>query len=180
MNARDPSRVRPAAIAGRATAVAGFAVGLALVVLIGGLVLAFGSPVAWPSAVQLALRERRGEQVYSANCLSCHLGPNGGSITDDPPRHNTNGHTWHHPDCALRTMVREGSAGIVEVSRSALPMPPFKDRLSPEDIDSVIAYIKTMWTPAQRQAQASFTREMCLAGTVWRSSSTGSDQPGRA
>ncbi len=47
-------------------------------------------------------------------------------------------------------MVREGSAGIVAVSRSVLPMQPFKGQLSPEDIDAVIAYVKTMWTPAQR------------------------------
>jgi len=59
-------------------------------------------------------------------------------------------------------MIREGSAGIVEVSRSAMPMQPFKDLLSPDDIEAVIAYIKTMWAPAQREAQASFTREMCF------------------
>lgn len=146
--------------------VIGFVSSVALILLIGGLWLAFGSPVAWPNAVKSAVQQRQGEQVYNANCLSCHLGPTGGSIADDPPRHNANGHTWHHPDCALRTMVREGSAGIVAASRSALPMQPFKDRLSPEDIAAVIAYIKTMWTPAQRQAQASFTREMCFAGTV--------------
>jgi mono/diheme cytochrome c family protein len=131
-------------------------------VLVGGLWLTFGSPVTWPTAVNLALQERRGAQVYDANCLSCHLGPIGGTIEDDPPRHNANGHTWHHPDCALRQMVREGSAGIFEVSRAAVPMQPFKDRLSREDIDAVLAYIKTMWTPGQRQAQASFTREMCF------------------
>jgi len=162
MTPRDPSNSQPAASAGRASAIVGFALGLALVVLIGGLVLAFGSPVAWPGAVGLALLQRQGEQVYNANCVSCHLGPDGGTIEDDPPRHNANGHTWHHPDCALRTAVREGSAGIVDVSRSAMPMQPFKDLLSPEDVEAVLAYIKTMWTPAQREAQASFTREMCF------------------
>lgn len=164
MISRDPGRARPSASAGRATAIAGFAVGLALAFLIGGLVLTFGSPDAWPSAVKVALHVRQGEQVYNANCLSCHLGPTGGNIADDPPRHNSNGHTWHHPDCALRTMVREGSAGIVETSRSALPMQPFKDLLSRDEIDAVIAFIKTMWTPDQRKAQASFTREMCFDG----------------
>ncbi len=149
--------------AGRVTAIVGFAVGLALVVVIGGLVLAFGPPVDWPKAVALAVQQRHGEQVYNANCLSCHLGPTGGTIADDPPRHNANGHSWHHPDCALRTMVREGSAGIFERSNSALPMPPFKDLLSLDETEAVLAYIKTMWTPAQRHAQASFTREMCFA-----------------
>lgn len=132
--------------------------------LIGGLWLSLGSPMTWPSAVRLALQERRGEQVYDANCLSCHLGPTGGTIEDDPPRHNSNGHTWHHPDCALRRMVREGSAGISEVGRSAVPMQPFKDRLSSDDIDAVLAYIKTMWLPWQQQAQATFTHEMCFEG----------------
>ena len=41
-------------------------------------------------------------------------------------------------------------------------MQGFKDKLSPADIAAVIAFIKTMWTPAQRQAQASFTKEMCF------------------
>lgn len=146
--------------------VIGFVSSVAVVLLLGALWLQFGSPVTWPSGLRLALQERRGEQVYNANCLSCHLGAIGGSINDDPPRHNANGHTWHHPDCALRKMVREGSAGIVAASRSAVPMQPFKDRLSPEEIDAVIAYIKTMWAPGQRQAQASFTREMCFEGTT--------------
>jgi mono/diheme cytochrome c family protein len=162
----DPGTAQPASSDGRATVIAGFAFGLALVVLIAGLVLAFGSPAAWPNGVKLVLQQRQGEQVYNANCLSCHLGPTGGTIADDPPRHNANGHTWHHPDCALTTMIREGSAGIFERSNSAVPMPPFKDLLSPDDTDAVIAHIKTMWTPAQRQAQANFTREMCFEGSA--------------
>jgi mono/diheme cytochrome c family protein len=149
-------------LAGRLSVAGGFVIGVVVGVLIGGGWLAFGAPTTWPAGLSLALRERRGSEVYNANCASCHGGPTGGAIEDDPPRHNANGHTWHHPDCALRRMVREGSAGIVEVSRSVLPMPPFRDRLSSEDVDAVLAYIKTMWTPGQRQAQASFTREMCF------------------
>jgi mono/diheme cytochrome c family protein len=146
----------------RATGI-GVVIGIAAVVVIAGLWLGFGPPVAWPGRVALALQERRGEQVYTANCVTCHGGPIGGTIDDDPPRHNANGHTWHHPDCALRQMVRGGSAVISEGSRSATPMQPFKDRLSPEEIDAVIAYIKTLWLPWQREAQATFTREMCLS-----------------
>lgn len=159
-------------------AIAGFALGLALVAVVGGLVLAFGSPVAWPNGVTLALQQRHGEQVYNANCLSCHLGPTGGTIADDPPRHNANGHTWHHPDCALRTMVREGSAGIFERSNSAMPMPPFKALLSLDETEAVLAYIKTTWTPAQRQAQATFTREMCFASSTDPAEAGRSDQRG--
>ena len=154
---------------GRGSLIVGFVVGLAVILLIGGLWLRFGSPFTWPSALSIAVRnslqERRGEEVYNANCLSCHGGPTGGSITDSPPRHNANGHTWHHPDCALRQMVREGSGGIFEVNAPDAPkMQPFKDRLSSEDIDAALAYIKTMWTPGQRQLQRSFTQEMCFEG----------------
>ncbi len=149
----------------------GFVVGLAVMLLVGGLWLSFGSPSTWPAALSSSIRsglqERRGEQVYNANCLGCHGGPIGGSITDSPPRHNANGHTWHHPDCALRRMVSDGSEAILEGSAPNTPkMLPFKDRLSSEEIDAVVAYIKTMWTPEQRAAQASFTREMCFEGTA--------------
>ena len=137
-----------------------------MVLVIGGLWLVSAHAPSWPGAMSTMLRERRGQEVYNANCFSCHLGPTGGRIEDSPSRHNANGHTWHHPDCALRRMVREGSDGISAAVRSdALKMQPFKDRLSPEDIDAVLAYVKTMWTPGQRHAQASFTREMCFEGS---------------
>ncbi len=139
--------------------------------LAAGLWLRFGSPLAWPNALNTAVRngveEWRGQQIYNANCLSCHGGPIGGSITDSPPRHNANGHTWHHPDCALKRMVRDGSEAITELSAPAGPkMLPFRDRLSPAEIDAVLAYIKTMWTPEQRQAQGTFTSEMCFEGSA--------------
>ncbi len=92
---------RPAG-APRATPVAGFLLGILAVLGIGGGWLAFGAPNTWPAGISLAVRERQGEQVYNANCLSCHLGPVGGTTQDYPPRHNANGHTWHHPDCALK------------------------------------------------------------------------------
>jgi len=64
-------------------------------------------------------------------------------------------------------MVREGSAGIFAVGPPGAPkMQPFKDRLSAEEVDAVLAYIKTMWTPEQREVQAGFTREMCFEGSA--------------
>ena len=156
---------------GRTSLIIGFAVGLAVAVLAGGAWLAFGSPLTWPSSLTTAVRGGvqvwQGQQLYDANCLSCHGGPTGGSIADSPPRHNANGHTWHHPDCALRRMVRDGSDAISELSSPNAPkMLPFRDRLSPAEIDAVIAYIKTMWTPEQRQVQGTFTSEMCFEGSA--------------
>lgn len=34
-----------------------------------------------------------------------------------------------------------------------LTMPPFKDILTPHEIEAVIAYLKTLWTAEQRQFQ---------------------------
>jgi mono/diheme cytochrome c family protein len=133
------------------------------------------------------LRERRGQEVYNANCLSCHGGPVGGRMEDYPPRHTASGHTWHHPDCALKQIIRDGSSPMTEAMREMMAPPdapkmlPFKDLLSAEDIDAVLAYIKTMWTPDQRELQASFTEEMCFEAMTSPSglSSRAGSSPGR-
>lgn len=141
----------------------GFVLGVGVVAVVVGVWLASASAPSWGTLLSTALRERRGQELYNANCASCHGGPTGGRIDDYPPPHNANGHTWHHPDCALVRVTRDGSSGTPEYAPpGAIPMQGFKDRLSPADIDAVIAFIKTMWTPAQRQAQAGFTKEMCV------------------
>lgn len=141
----------------------GFVVGLAMVLVIPGLWLAATSGPEWAGALSAFVRERRGQETYNALCYACHLGPTGGGIDDHPPRHNANGHTWHHPDCFLERITRDGSELRSELARPGAPkMPAFKDRLSHDDIAAVLAYIKTMWTPTQRELQASFTREMCF------------------
>lgn len=144
-------------------ALAGFTVVLAAPLFAGGVWLATASTPSWPDRIRLMRRERRGQEVYQSSCASCHAGPTGGRIDDYPPRHNANGHTWHHPDCFITHVTREGvSRPSALASPGAPTMPAFRDRLSAEDIYAVVAYIKTWWTPEQRSAQASFTREMCF------------------
>ena len=88
-------------------------------------------------------------------------------MMDYPPRHNASGHTWHHPDCELTQIVREGGDEMTEAMREMMAPPDaprmqaFKDRLSAEEIAAVLAYIKTMWTPEEREAQADVTRQEC-------------------
>lgn len=157
---RRPARSKPS---GSPIALAGFAFGLAAALIAGGVWLASTSTPSWSDKIGLVIRERRGQEVYESSCASCHGGPTGGKIDDYPPRHNANGHTWHHPDCFITRVTRDG---ITEPSALAPPgaptMPAFRDQLSPDDIDAVVAYIKTWWTPEQRSAQAFFTREMCF------------------
>jgi mono/diheme cytochrome c family protein len=50
----------------------------------------------------------RGAELYQAHCVACHGGPTGGSISDIPPRHNAQGHTYHHADCDLVDIVNDG------------------------------------------------------------------------
>lgn len=99
----------------------------------------------------------RGEVLYDRHCVECHGGASGGSISDIPPRHNAQGHTWHHADCDLIDIVRDGLP-----PREGYPvMPPFADELSVEEVEAILAYTKTWWEPAQREAQAEVTESVC-------------------
>ncbi len=97
----------------------------------------------------------RGAVLYQANCQSCHGGATGGKGTDIPPPHNANGHTWHHPDQQLTEIILDGFSFSVGPQK----MPAFKDKLSEEDVKAVLAYIKTWWTPEQREWQAKVTAQ---------------------
>ncbi len=92
----------------------------------------------------------KGKTIYANNCASCH-GKNGEGVIlpwnekmdNDlypPPPLNDDAHAWHHPLKALRFTIREGGKPVGGV------MPPFKDKLSSEDIDNVIAHFQSFWT----------------------------------
>lgn len=111
----------------------------------------------------------RGAQIYETSCSVCHGSSTGGDITDYPPKHNANGHTWEHGDCELAEVIRIGQGALTESMRrstpppGALTMPAFRDRLSDAQIADTIAYVKTMWTPEERASQERLTRERCGA-----------------
>ena len=106
---------------------------------------------------QLAL----GEQVYRQHCAECH-GANGeGQRPDAPlqkdetgrfpaPPHDGTGHTWHHGDDLLIRIIVEGGMGTPE---DFYEMPAFGEVLTDEEIQAVLAYIKTFWTEEQRAIQ---------------------------
>jgi S-disulfanyl-L-cysteine oxidoreductase SoxD len=68
------------------------------------------------------------------------------------------GHTWHHPDSVLVQLIAKG------VSRPTGVMPPFGTLLRPDEIRTLIAFIKTFWTPDQRQFQQERTQRADLQG----------------
>ncbi len=99
----------------------------------------------------------RGEALYDMHCVACHGGATGGSIDDIPPPHNAQGHTWHHADCDLIDIVMDGMP-----QREGYPeMPAFGDELTVEEVEAILAYIKTWWEPQQREIQADVTERFC-------------------
>jgi len=175
MAAPDAEPRRPRRVA----ALLGFVIGVIVVVSLG---LLLGSQLGWFAATpasgaildtrpksRFSTQELQGQTIYyvTANCASCHGGPTGGDMMDYPPRHNSNGHTWHHPECELKQIIREGGDEMTAAMRDTMAPPgapkmlPFKDRLSDADIDAVLAYIRTMWFSYQQDAQAEVTQTYC-------------------
>lgn len=99
-----------------------------------------------------------GRVIYFENCAACH----GDADTPPPlriaPPHSVDGHTWHHPDRSLVSMVLFGS-------NPAQTMPLFNGKLSTEEVRATIAFIKTFWPPeaVQRQKETSEAYEKQLA-----------------
>lgn len=97
-----------------------------------------------------------GEILYAQYCSSCHGFDQGGDIRDIPPPHNSNGHTWHHPDQQLIELVLDGLNFAVEGQQT---MPAFGDLLNDSEVRAILDYVKTWWTQEQRDFQATVTAE---------------------
>lgn len=97
-----------------------------------------------------------GKQLYEQSCASCH-GIDGEGEQPDPlapgaaPPHNADGHTWHHPDQQNFLTVWQGRS-VVGV------MPGYYERLTPDEIIAILAYLKTWWLPDQLEHQMEQSR----------------------
>jgi mono/diheme cytochrome c family protein len=109
---------------------------------------------------------KSGRAVYDRYCASCH-GANAQGAPNwqerdergelPAPPHNAEGHTWRHSDSELYEMVSKGMRDPFNKT-TRLTMPGFNGVLSPDEIRAVIAYLKTLWTPEQRDFQAEESR----------------------
>ncbi|MDP2265302.1 MAG: c-type cytochrome [Thiobacillus sp.] len=92
----------------------------------------------------------RGSAIFEKNCAECH-GANGKGQPGDwrirdadgkypPPPLDDSAHAWHHPTKVLMEAIRDGSPG------GEGNMPAWKDKLSEQEMQDTVVYIKSLWT----------------------------------
>ena len=113
-------------------------------------------PITTDSKIMIA----KGKLAYENNCISCHQVNLSGAenlkeLDEDghrkaPPLNGT-GHTWHHDDKTLHSIIKYGLAKLV--SNYQGKMAGFGDVLNDDEIDNVLAYIKSYWPKEKYQYQ---------------------------
>ncbi|UZD90840.1 c-type cytochrome [Cognatishimia activa] len=110
-----------------------------------------------------------GKQIYVDYCAACHgaklegqenwrsPGPDGKLPA---PPHDETGHTWHHADQVLFDYTKLGGAELMATRgiEFASGMPGFSDQLSDEEINNVLAFIKSTWPDRIQKIQAERTQ----------------------
>jgi mono/diheme cytochrome c family protein len=105
----------------------------------------------------------RGAKVYATSCQPCHGDRYGKGTVGRADPHNENGHTWHHPDAQLKDWILHGRPG------PGVSVMPALTYLTEDDVEAVLAFIKTWWTAEQREIQAHISRRFEEAlGKNWR------------
>ena len=109
----------------------------------------------------------RGAAIYAESCAACHGAQLEGQSnwrtanadgTLPAPPHDVEGHTWHHPDSMLFSYIELGGQVVLKDAPGFISaMPGFGDRLSPQDIRDVLAFIKSRWTEREREYQRTMT-----------------------
>lgn len=90
----------------------------------------------------------RGARIFQQNCATCHgklaqgapdwRQRNADGTFPAPPL-NGDGHTWHHSMKVLKDTVRNGTIPL------GGSMPAWGDKLSEQDIEDVLAWVKAQW-----------------------------------
>lgn len=104
-----------------------------------------------------------GADLYGQYCAVCHgadlegeadwMYPNPDGSFRAPP-HDSSGHTWHHTDEHLVSLILHGYGFEVPGSR----MPAFASILSEDEVRSILDYFKSTWGPEERSFQWEITR----------------------
>lgn len=101
----------------------------------------------------LSPEAERGRQRYLQLCMGCHgEAATGRGGLPAAANHGPQGHTWHHGDAQLIDIV------LGKLNYPDRRMPSFAGMLAEQDVRDIIDYLKTTWTPEQRTAQGTVTR----------------------
>ena len=102
-----------------------------------------------------------GRTLYDDSCLACHGAGGIGEAPGDPeaqdefgfkaPALNNDMHAWHHSDLGMRATISKGSPRNER-------MIAWQEVLSDDEINSVIAYVKSTWSIRSLSCQG--TRHM--------------------
>jgi mono/diheme cytochrome c family protein len=104
----------------------------------------------------------QGKQIYSRQCAACHgrhlEGQALWQVQDQfahrrAPAHDASGHTWQHSDEDLFHMTKYGRFPGAPKSIHSY-MPAFEQRLTDQQILSVLAFIKARWPLGIRVSQS--------------------------
>lgn len=130
-----------------------------------GSTLALGAYLYW-SGGGSAGSVAQGSATYAAHCAGCH----GANLEGQPewqrrlpsgrwpaPPHDATGHTWHHADGLLFTIVKDGQKAVLGADYQT-DMPAFAGVISDDAIRAVLAYIKSTWPLDQRAYQELMNR----------------------
>ena len=119
----------------------------------------------FPITIDSELMINRGKIAYENNCVSCHMvnlagAENWKGVDEDghqkaPPLNGT-GHTWHHDDKTLHSIIKYGLAKLVESYEGK--MMGYEDNLSDKDIDNVLSYIKSYWPKDKYEHQIAISK----------------------
>ena len=110
-----------------------------------------------------------GAALYAQSCAACHGAelqggadwkvrlPNGAL---PPPPHDDAGHTWHHPDPVLLSIIANGG----DPAYNGV-MPGFAVTLTPDQMAAILDFIKSRWSREHREYQ------------WWMTATTSGNQP---
>jgi len=108
----------------------------------------FGAFGAENRGYDAALLEQ-GNTVFQKNCATCHGDNAQGTVSNwqqrdengklPPPPLNGTAHTWHHPIGGLAHTIKKGTLSM------GGSMPAWEDKLSDEEVFSVIVWLTSLW-----------------------------------
>ncbi len=118
----------------------------------GWLMTACGALNTTPASTPTPEPVAQGREVFAQVCAACH-GQNAEGYANElaAPALDHSEHAWHHPDQQIHDWVKNGKLGL------GREMPALGDQLSDEEIEAVIAYLHTLWTPEQLETQQDIT-----------------------